>query len=1000
MWFKLLLIVSVTICASAASNPKRQLFKHGSSEYLNPDGTFFETADAQPFVDPIDGISYRLPNDTIPFRYDVWLSTAIHEGNFTFDGRVRIQIQIIVNTPNITLHSRQLTITGVTLLDAEQAPIEENVSYGRREVQEFLDIQPSQSLVSGTIYWVEITYFGTLRTDDAGFYRSSYTNSAGERVWLATTQFESTDARHAFPCYDEPAIRATYSIEIRHDASYNAISNTPVIARTPEDGTNFVTTRFEEIISVHSYLIAFKVSDFDFVEDSTRNVPHRIYARPQSIANGHGDFALSIAADLLEGFEQHLGVNYSLPKMDQAAIPDFAAGAMENWGLVTYQEQYLLYVPETARTVDEENIIAVMSHEFAHQWFGNLVAPRWWNYLWLNEGFATLYENFLTNEVFPGERWDDMFYTDTVIPVMEYDTNVNIRPMTYYVESPSNIDRLFDSVAYSKSGSILRMFQHALGKETWTKGLRYYLTDRAYDSAISDHLYDALQRAHNEDNPGYNLNVSRVIRSWETQSGYPYVNISQVVLDDIIVTTYTQNRFLYADRTESNCYDIPLTIVDMFNRDFENSRPYFWYTCYFNRDSYEIRTKKSPLWEPSWVVSNTQRMGYYRVNYDLNLWRLLTEQLNSPGFDEIHVLNRAGTIDDAYQFARSGLRNYDLLLGLLNYLERETDYIPWAVANRVNTPLNRYITGTSTHRAYRAFNQKNVERLFDELGVRAIANEPRVNRYARHIAINIACQAQLPQCLTQTNEELESWLFDNVTIHNDLVPYIYCNGIRIADGDTVTAMIERLTSSDVQSSRYAIITGLGCIQDSDSLESLFALAVLPSSQFTTAERSRILTSAVNNGEESINSMIQFLQREFRAIADYGLVPTICSNIASRIHNEDLQEDFFEVLTILETGGFISAAQANNYRASSYGLLTWQQVNMRYIEDFFDEEECPLACRELIDAIERPFLVKAKRLENKISAQNKKLARQDEIIAKYEQRLMSIEKQMQEIRSEQ
>lgn len=197
MWPKVLLVVSIAISVSG-SNPKRQFYKQAPSEYLEFEDNV-EIVDSQPFVDPVDGISYRLPNDTIPLRYDVWLSTAIHEANFTFDGRVRIQIYTILNTPNITLHYRQLTITGVALLDAEQFPIQENVPYVTRSVQEFLDIQPSQSLVSGTIYWVEITYFGTLRTDDAGFYRSSYVNEAGDTVWLATTQFESTDARHAFP---------------------------------------------------------------------------------------------------------------------------------------------------------------------------------------------------------------------------------------------------------------------------------------------------------------------------------------------------------------------------------------------------------------------------------------------------------------------------------------------------------------------------------------------------------------------------------------------------------------------------------------------------------------------------------------------------------------------------------------------------------------------------------------------------------------------------------
>lgn len=198
MWLKILLIVSIGIFASAGSNPKRQFYKNAPTEYLEFEDNI-ETEDFQPFVDPVDGISYRLPNDTTPLRYDVWLSTAIHEGNFTFEGRVSIQVRTIVNTPNITLHYRQLTITGVTLLDAEQIPIQQNVPFVRRSVQEFMDIQPSQSLVSGTIYWVEITYYGTLRTDDAGFYRSSYLNPAGERIWLATTQFESTDARHAFP---------------------------------------------------------------------------------------------------------------------------------------------------------------------------------------------------------------------------------------------------------------------------------------------------------------------------------------------------------------------------------------------------------------------------------------------------------------------------------------------------------------------------------------------------------------------------------------------------------------------------------------------------------------------------------------------------------------------------------------------------------------------------------------------------------------------------------
>lgn len=200
MWLRLLCVVTIAVFASAGLNPKR-FYKQQPNEYVEfqDNEEILGAPFVDPFVDPTDGISYRLPNDTVPLRYNIWLSTDIHAGNFSFEGRVRIQIQAVANTPNITLHYRELTINSVTLLDANENTIQSNVPYIRRPVEEFMDIQPAQPLINGTIYWVDISYNGILRNDDAGFYRSSYLNPAGERIWLATTQFESTDARHAFP---------------------------------------------------------------------------------------------------------------------------------------------------------------------------------------------------------------------------------------------------------------------------------------------------------------------------------------------------------------------------------------------------------------------------------------------------------------------------------------------------------------------------------------------------------------------------------------------------------------------------------------------------------------------------------------------------------------------------------------------------------------------------------------------------------------------------------
>lgn len=277
-----------------------------------------------------DEFIYRLPNNTVPLYYEVNLDTDIHLGEFGFKGFVRIQIRVLENSPSITLHHRQLTITKIDLKTENGANRQSNVPHEYDEITEFLEIKPRLPLSANAIFWVEITYNGTLRGDQAGFYRSSYKDESANNHWLAVTQFESTDARHAFPCYDEPGIRSIFKISIKHDKSYSAIANMPVEDEIPEE-ENYVTTVFEETPPVQSYLIAFLVSDFEYEEDNATPTPHRVFAKPSSIRSGHGKLSIGVSRSILHELETYTGVDFSLPKMDQAAIPDFAAGAMENW---------------------------------------------------------------------------------------------------------------------------------------------------------------------------------------------------------------------------------------------------------------------------------------------------------------------------------------------------------------------------------------------------------------------------------------------------------------------------------------------------------------------------------------------------------------------------------------------------------------------------------------------------------------------------------------------
>ncbi|CRL01384.1 CLUMA_CG014379, isoform A [Clunio marinus] len=919
-----LLFISVGSAAAALKNP-RKLYRENDDESLLP----------SLYTDPIDGIDYRLPNNTIPRHYDIWLSTDIHEGEFDFEGIATIQIEALEDTQEITLQIRELTILNVKLMRSTGGSIQSNVPFRIRDDVEFLIITPSQQLIKETIYLVEIKYIGTLRDDDAGFYRSSYIDETGNVKWLATTQFESTDARHAFPCYDEPGIRSSFSISIRHDVSYTAISNGPQESRVP-DGGNYVVTTFKTIPSVQSYLIAFIVSDFAYIENNDGSVPHRIFAKSESIKAGDADLALTASVYLLEKFEEYVNISYSLDKMDQAAMPDFAAGAMENWGLVTYREPYLLFNEITGRARDRENVIATISHEFAHQWFGNLVSPAWWSYLWLNEGFATLYENHLTHLAYPNERWIDTFLVETVQPVLEVDANPNIRPMTYYVENPIRIDFLFDSVAYSKSGSVLKMFQYAFGEETWRKGLNYYLIARAYNNGAPEHLHENLQRAVNEDNLGSDINVDVIMSSWETQSGFPYIT---VVRNDNELT-FSQSRFMYTNQDSENLWWVPINYVVASNPDFSNTKPDFWLEGTQQNVSLRGFSIPKPFTNNDWIIVNIQQTGYYRVLYDRTLWDLILQELHpyGNGYEKIHLFNRAQLIDDSFHFARAELLDYDVFLGVMRYMEKETDYIPWASANRANNLMSRWLSGSSAYPRYQSFMRNLVEKVYNKYGVNIIDGEQRVDRYVRAIAINLACQAQLPSCLTDTANLLENVLREDSIMAPDLVAPIYCNGMRLRTNLSARFifMLSRLSNSNSPSERNSIITGLGCTENPETLTNILLWALDPNNDnLSVTERSRLLLSPINMGEESIQVLISILASQREELIQFNLLTTLCSNIAARIHSERSNTLFMSQLIDLQFIGALSMSQVNNYMNNALTILNWQENKLKSIDEFFD-----------------------------------------------------------------
>ncbi|KFM56599.1 Aminopeptidase N, partial [Stegodyphus mimosarum] len=422
-----------------------------------------------------------LPKSIIPEHYDVELQPFILPGNFTFNGKVRVQIRVLEETDNVTLHINNITVNEASIrLSGVDAP---GIAKTSEDLErQFYILHLKGKLRTGQSYEVYMEFLGCLNDQLAGFYRSSYKDEEGQTRWLATTQFQATDARRAFPCFDEPALKATFNITIVHWANMTSLSNMPIYKTERRDNI-WTADYFETTVRMSTYLLAFIVSDF-----KSRSTPEFSVWSREAVLNT-STYALEVGPKILKFYESFFNVKYPLPKTDMVAIPDFNAGAMENWGLITYRETALLYDPRYSSASNKQRVIVVISHELAHQWFGNLVTPKWWDDLWLNEGFASYVEYLGVNAVHPDWMMDQQFVLEDLQDVMDLDCLKTSHPISIPVRHPDEINEIFDRISYEKGASIIRMMKYFLGDKDFGTGLTNYLNAKKFDNAVQDDLW-------------------------------------------------------------------------------------------------------------------------------------------------------------------------------------------------------------------------------------------------------------------------------------------------------------------------------------------------------------------------------------------------------------------------------------------------------------------------------------------------------------------------------
>ena len=627
---------------------------------------------------------FRLPRHVIPNRYEIRLEPDLDKA--LFHGRETITITVVQPTTAIVMNAAELSVSQAHVENDRNQRLDASI-----ELDEELQrcrLMFTQAVTPGT-WRVVIAFHGFLNDKLRGFYRSTYKDASGTTQTMAATQFEATDARRAFPCWDEPDFKAVFATTLAVDPNLTAVSNTSIVSESTEGGKKVL--RFADSIQMSTYLVAFVVGRLEATEPRlVGKTPIRLWTVPgkQPLT----EFGHDIAAASLEFFERYYGIPYPGDKLDLLAIPDFASGAMENLGAVTFRETALLVDQHTGTHSELERVADVVAHENAHMWFGDLVTMSWWNGLWLNEAFATFMEMLAVDAWKPEwKRWDTFGVSRAV--AFSVDGLWSTRPIEFPVRAPKDADAMFDVLTYEKGASVLRMLEQHLGPDVFRDGVRDYLSAHAYSNADTKDLWVSLGKAARQP-------VPELMDGWIFQPGYPLVS-AQLTGDSEVILT--QRRFAYLPRNEASeqRWQVPVQIRIETDERTESRR------LLLKDGEMRVALPRSTRR----ILINEGGYGFYRVHYDA----LLLQRLIDGGLHRLAPTERFTLVSDAWATTLAGLMPLPDYLQLTRHYTQEQDKNVWAVLLDSLSFLNRIITA-SERPALEAFARSLMAQAVQALG--------------------------------------------------------------------------------------------------------------------------------------------------------------------------------------------------------------------------------------------------------------------------------------------
>ena len=718
----------------------------------------------------------------VPEHYDLFLD--LNRADKTFSGKVTITGE--AKTSKISLHQKDLTVEAVEV--AGQA---RPFTLDKDNEALYIELEAAGPVV------VTITYTGKITDNMTGIYPSYYTVD-GVKKEIISTQFESHFAREAFPSVDEPEAKATFDLALKFDQAEGelALSNMPEIDVENRKATG--VWKFETTPRMSSYLLAFAAGDMQGITAKTKNgTSVGVYATKAHPASNL-EFALDIAVRCIEFYEEYYGVKYPIPQSLHVALPDFSAGAMENWGLVTYREIYLL-VDENSTALSRQTVALVVAHELAHQWFGNLVTMKWWDDLWLNESFANMMEYVSVDAIEPSWKIFEDFQTSGAPYALKRDATDGVQSVHVEVKHPDEINTLFDgAIVYAKGSRLMHMLRRWLGDDAFRKGLGAYFEKHQYGNTIGRDLWDALSQASGRD-------VAAFMDAWLEQPGYPVVTAK--VENDCLILTQKQ-FFIGEHEDKGRLWPVPL------NSNWQGLPDTL------TTERLEIPNYADLAAQNEGALRlNTENTAHYITDYQGELLDALLNNLSS--LDNISKLQ---IVQERRLLAESGKISYADLLPVISKLANETSYMVVSAVSQVLEGLNRFVDeGSQTEEDYKALLKILSQSNFDRLGFEKQEGESDEDEMVRQLIVSNMIKADDETAKAQASQIFDRYRDNLEKLTAAIRLQVLVNQIKHHESKQLTKLyLDLYVASNDGSFKNALSTALSYTKDKETLDELLA----------------------------------------------------------------------------------------------------------------------------------------------------------------------------------